>query len=183
MVTGENEEESPWEPLHVQRGFRKEDAAITLFFPNSYVQVLPYSTDAKGILNAAIYNIPPARGGQLCLLINPTSARYLADEEWTKEEIQNFIREHAQCPRYKHWYNTVGLLTKEHIAFADTDPMPLITRDDQVIVVISGKFSSYIGLAMGGRSDTFVTKKVELPADWSRLVEKYKNIVPTYIRY
>ena len=35
MVMAENEEESPWEPLHVEQGFKKEDSAITVFFPNS----------------------------------------------------------------------------------------------------------------------------------------------------
>ncbi len=34
MVLGENEEESPWEPLHVEYGFKKEDSTLTVFFPN-----------------------------------------------------------------------------------------------------------------------------------------------------
>ena len=185
MVVGENEEESPWEPLHVGRGLSKEDSAITVFFPNSYVQVLVYKANAKGVLNTAIYNIPPAKGGMLCLLVNPTCAKYLADEGWTKNEIQRFIKEYARCPRDKHWYNTIGYIPKELIPFADTDSMALISGDEQVIVVVSGKFSSYVGLAMGSFApeETFVTKKVQLPANWGQLVEKYKHLVPTYIRY
>ncbi len=185
MVIGENEEESPWEPLHVERGLKKEDSAITLFFPNSYVDVLAYSADAKGVLNTAIYNIPPSRGGVLCLLVNPTYAKYLADEGWTKKEIEKFIKEYARCPRHKHWYNTFGILPKELMPFADSDSMPLIAGDDQVIVVVSGNFSSYVALAMGFflPRHSFLTKKVELPANWGQLVKKYKDIVPTYIRY
>ena len=31
--------------------------------------------------------------------------------------------------------------------------------------------------------ETFVTKKIGLPSNWGQLVEKYKNLMPTYIRY
>ena len=185
MVVGENEEESPWEPLHVERGCSKDDSSITLFLPNSYVDVLTYSADAKGILNTVIYNIPPARGGMLCVLVNPTLAKYLADEGWTKKDIQTFIKEYARCTPDKHWHKTIGQMPKELVPFTDTDSMPLIAGDDQVIVVVSGKFSSYVGLAMGMvlPEARFVTKRIELPAKWDQLVEKYKDIVPTYIRY
>ncbi len=185
MVVGENEEESPWEPLHVERGLNEKDSAMTLFFPNSYVDVLVYTADAKGVLNTAIHNIPPARGGQSCLLVNPTYAKYLADEGWTKKEIERFIKEYARCPRDKHWQETIGVLPKELVPFADSDSMPLIAGDDQVIVVVSGKFSSYVALAMGAFLpwQEFVTKKVELPANWPQLVKKYKDVVPTYARY
>jgi len=185
MVTGENEEESPWEPLHVERGLNKEDSAITLFYPNSYVQVLTYSHDARGILNTAIYNIPPARGGILSLILNPALAKILADEGWSKKDIQRFMKEYARCPRDKHWFNSMRVLPKELIPFSEQDSTPLIAGNEQVIIIVSGKFSSYVGLAMGGMMPevTFVTKKVELPANWKQLVQEYKNIVPTYIRY
>ena len=29
----------------------------------------------------------------------------------------------------------------------------------------------------------WVTKRIELPANWDKLVEKYRDIVPTYVRY
>jgi len=185
MVVGENEEESPWEPLHVERGLSKEDSAITLFFANSYVNVLLYSADAKGVLNTVIYNIPPAKGGMVCVLVNPTCAKYLADEGWTKKEIERFIKEYARCPWDRHWQQTISILPKQLRPFNDTDSVPLIAGEDQVIVVVSGKFSSYVALAMGtqGTARTFLTQKVELPAKWEQLVKKYKDIVPIYARY
>ncbi|MBI2957374.1 MAG: hypothetical protein HYY32_00885 [Chloroflexi bacterium] len=189
MVTGENEEESPWEPLHVTRGFGKEDSTITMFYPNSYVDVLVYTPDAKGILNTAIYNIPPARGGILCMLIPPKLAQFLADEGWSKKDIKGFIKEYTRCTPDKHWYHTIPGITKEEfipfLPFSPTDMMPLITGDDQIEVVVSGKHTGYIGLTMGCWHifDTFVTKKVEFPANWTKLVAKYKDMVPHYAEY
>ena len=36
LVIGEDEEASPWEPLSVERGFKKEDNTVTVFFPNTF---------------------------------------------------------------------------------------------------------------------------------------------------
>ena len=73
MVIAENEEESPWEPLHVEQGLHKEDSAVTVFFPNSYVQAEPLGTDAKGIMEGLIYNFSPGRGGLTTIIHAPAT--------------------------------------------------------------------------------------------------------------
>ena len=47
MVVAENEEESPWEPLHVEEGLQKEDNAISFFSPDCYIQYWPYGTSER----------------------------------------------------------------------------------------------------------------------------------------
>lgn len=189
MVVGENEEESPWEPLHVERGLSKEDSAVTLFWPNCYVQVLAYGPQPTDILSTVIYNIPPAAGGILCVLLNPQFGRYLADGGWSKKDIQRFVQEYARAPRERHWQRYAGTMPKELLSVSDTDTMPLILSrspgQQKVIVVISGRHSSYVGLAIGSKrpEETFVTKKVDLPANWANLVNKYRDLEPTYVRY
>lgn len=36
LCFAENEEESPWDPLHVQHGFDAEDSAVSVFFGGRY---------------------------------------------------------------------------------------------------------------------------------------------------
>jgi hypothetical protein len=50
------------------------------------------------------------------------------------------------------------------------------------IIVAGGPGPCWIGLlkAFGGKG---VTEKVELPANWDKLVEKYRDMVPIYARY
>jgi hypothetical protein len=55
MVIGENEESSPWAPLHVDEGFEQNDNTVSLIFPNSFSQTWPYASDDRGIL-ASIAN-------------------------------------------------------------------------------------------------------------------------------
>jgi len=47
-------------------------------------------------------------------------------------------------------------------------------------IYVVGGFGSWLGLIAGGG---LATEKVELPANWDKLVAKYKDIVPTYVMY
>ena len=37
--------------------------------------------------------------------------------------------------------------------------------------------------SIGGIENGFITKKIELPHNWDKLTEKYKNVVPVYQAY
>ena len=55
---------------------------------------------------------------------------------------------------------------------------PGIPTRYQLYVV--GGFGSWMGMICGG---AIATEKIELPANWGKLVEKYKDFVPTYVVY
>ncbi len=40
---------------------------------------------------------------------------------------------------------------------------------------------AFMGMAYG--AGTWVTRAVRLPADWERLVRRYRSYVPNYLRY
>jgi hypothetical protein len=153
MVIAENEEDSPWEPLHVEHGFNREDSTITLSFASSYQQILPNGTDDKSILNTLVHNVMPGQGGTFFIMITPTLARPLGSKGWTKQDIKDFtmVRPNPRIP-------------------------------DPVQIFVAGGAGTRLGILSGSPRPS-VTKKVELPEGWSKLVAKYKNIVPTYAMY
>ncbi len=160
LVLGESEELSPWEPLHVERGFNKEDSALTIFFPNSYTQTIPAQTSARGIAERLASMAPSALSS---LVVIPDHAGILSGEGWTKKKLKDFIIKNA--PR-------------------NNQDTPLI--DDDFIIVVAGGPGSWMGLlrsAGGVWLNSFVTKKIDLPANWDRLVEKYHHVAPTYEKY
>jgi len=194
MVIAENEEESPWEPLHVEQGLSKEDSAVTVFFPNCTVRLMTYGTDDKGILSAVSYNIVPCRRGLFGFILNPVHANTLASNGWTKKEIAAYISQYARVPAYRHADYVPGadpgVPPKEYIRVNPMDTMPILRNPDWIRAIVAGGpgnvMSLFQGQWLGGAtvgSNDWVTKKVELPANWDKLVEKYKNIVPTYVRY
>jgi hypothetical protein len=182
MVTGENEEESPWEPLHVQHGFRKEDSTVTLSFPTSFSGASPFGSDAKGILRGILASLRGVHGG-LTVMLNVQLARALAQEGWTKKEIAAFLCEYARVPAYQH-QSFWGQWGPERIRqpLNSMDPVSVLRSPEFIRLLVAGGVGALsLRIITGGR--TWVTKKVELPSNWDKLVAKYRDIVPAYLRY
>jgi hypothetical protein len=188
MVAGENEEDSPWEPLHVEHGLKKEDNAVTLAFSRSFVTLNPYGTDEKGLLSTLIYNIWPEGEGSLQIMLPPTLAKVLGSAGWTKKNVKDFIIENARVPWYRHprYWSVSRELSPTASPLNPDDSVAVLKRTagvpDPILIFVAGGSGSRIGL-FGGSARDSVTKKVELPANWAKLVQKYKNVVPSYARY
>jgi hypothetical protein len=182
-VMGENEENSPWEPEHVERGLKAEDSAVTLTFPQTYMQIMPYGTDDIGILKSILYNAPPLHMGIFGVLLTPTNAQALASRGWTKKTVKEYILENARVPRERHQsFFAEPQAEKEKQNPQDSLPIFRVspTEPDPIQLYVVGGFGSWIGLLCGG---TISTEKIELPANWNELVEKYREVVPTYAMY
>lgn len=188
MVIAENEEDSPWEPLHMEYGYKPEESAITLSFPQSYVQHWPYSADAEGILRSVTDNIP--RGMRYTFIFTPPHARNLAREGWIKEEIKEFIAEYARMPGDR--YNMMPVigggkpsLYKGRITARDSDTIPVIRDPRFIRIIVAGGPGAFIAHVAGGGATPGKkqTQKIELPKNWDQLVAKYRNVVPTYAKY
>jgi len=159
LVLGEYEEESPWEPLHVDFGLRKEDSALTVFFPNSYSQTIPAQTSAQGIAERLASMSPYSLS---CLVVIPDHAQILSSEGWSKKRLREFILKNAPRGEMRRTLN-----------------------DEDFIVVVAGGPGVWMAAlkSSGGFGNSFVTKKIELPRNWDKLVAKYKTLVPNYEYY
>ena len=170
LVIGEYEEESPWEPLSVERGFRKEDNTVTIFFPNTFIQTVPGGTDAKGILDTLSGMVT---GTMSSIILIPSWAKVLSNEGWTKQKIRDYLAEHASPG------STTGLPSAKGPQRPDLD--------SSLMILVAGGSGSFIGLLRsagpGFFENEFVTKKIELPKNWDKLVAKYRNIKPNYEKY
>jgi hypothetical protein len=186
MVIAENEEDSPWEPLHVEFGYRKEESTITVAYPQIYVQHWPHSTDDNGILRALLDNL--LRGMVYTFVFTPLHAKILAKAGWTKQDIKDFIAEYARKPANNMGTDggrVQGTLYKGKI-FARENETVRIIRDTRVIrIMVAGGPGAFIAQIVGGgaRAGNLQTKKIELPKNWDKLVAKYKDVVPVYVRY
>jgi hypothetical protein len=188
-VAAENEENSPWEPFHVDQGFKKEDSAITLMFPQSFQQMMPFGTDDKGILATIVGSIVPARMGSFAVLLTPTNAASIASGGWSKKAVKDYIVENTIVP--DDYYKRLGLddskpFDRGNVVITGTANKSAIfvrsERDpDPARVFVFGGFGSWMGFIQGGPPP--ITKKIELPKNWAQLVKKYKNVVPNYARY
>jgi hypothetical protein len=170
LVIGEDEEASPWEPLSVERGFTKEDNTVTVFFPNTFIQTVPGGTDAEGILDT-LANMGTTSMSSVILI--PSWAKVLSGEGYTKQKVKEYIAEHS----------TAGT----RIAGFSNAATPAKMDTDNLIILVAGGPGSFIGLLRsvgpGFFENALVTKKIELPKNWDKLVAKYRNLKPVYEKY
>jgi hypothetical protein len=188
MVIAENEEENPWEPLHVEYGYKQEESTITLSFPQSYLQHWPYSSDAEGILRSVLDHI--IRGMRYTFIFTPPHAKNLAREGWTKGDVKEFIAEYARISgsRFNNMPAIGGIrpgIYKGKISARDTDTVALIGDPRFIRIIVAGGPGAFIAHTVGGGATPGKkqTQKIELPKNWDKLVKKYKNVVPTYAKY
>jgi hypothetical protein len=102
LCFAENEERSPWQPLHVQKGLKPTDSAVTVFVGNRYVQegFGPRDTwEAKfRRCLAATAHLPP------CIVLDPIVARLFAARGInSKQDLIDWCAENARVTARDYW--------------------------------------------------------------------------------
>ncbi|PPR23190.1 MAG: hypothetical protein CFH40_01131 [Alphaproteobacteria bacterium MarineAlpha10_Bin3] len=97
---GENEEESPWEPYHVRRGFDAGDSVVTAFASEPPHNINDHaSTSGEGILQTIAGTISQTGAnvlgghGPYVVVIGPEHAHTIHRDGWTIPDIQEKLFE------------------------------------------------------------------------------------------
>ncbi|MBN1191599.1 MAG: hypothetical protein JXA46_17740 [Dehalococcoidales bacterium] len=196
MVIGEDEERSPWEPMHVEYGFKKEDSTIFVSTPNTSIQIWPHGADDAGIMRAIACNLVPGRQGGFRLMLVPQHARTLAEYGWSKKDVKQFISSYARVPvtHLGSYWGTSGPnidprtrlgLWRYRVPMIETDYASITPEPESIQIIVAGGPGAFIGIhsPAGFYPSQKVSQKIQLPANWSDLLAKYRNAVPTFLRY
>jgi len=102
MCIGENEEESPWAPCSVDRGYSRDQSTVTVACPQGTQNIWTPWKKADSILRALSSAMKSLAGnnailgkGNPVLLLNPGHARLLADQGYDKQRIQHELWERS----------------------------------------------------------------------------------------
>jgi len=187
----ENEEMSPWEPLHVQKGFKKEDSTITSFWPNN--RAFWQTRGAENILNILTENIPAFGFDPGCaIILVPAVAKDLAEAGYSKKAFLSYIQEYARKPiekSYMDWLVNAHHIPKDLVlpVISSRSTMRRFLSGEHLIVLVAGAndYVSFDLAAYGGGGDHGgpAIKKIQLPKNWDKLVKQYDDIVPNYAHY
>jgi hypothetical protein len=98
-------EDTPWEPLHVSRGYRAEESTVTLYASNSLCQVYnQLAATPEAILRCyadALYNLgsPNVYGyNQSLVVMGFEHADVVRAHGWSRRDVQTFLVEHCRRP-------------------------------------------------------------------------------------
>ncbi len=164
----ENEAESPWHPVHVERGFRPEQSTVTVFAalaPHQFYNQL--SNTAEGVLNTACAHMRFSAGvgmqPQYFICLAGEHMRVIAKDGRTKEDIKRFCFEHTKASHaeLKQISAMPGkVMAEDEMIFQSLVPTP----EDFIVVAAgssAGAFSAFIPGWGGKKISQSVT--VEIP--------------------
>jgi hypothetical protein len=105
LTFAENEERSPWEPLHVQKGFKKEDSVVSVFWGSRSttfclgLREKYWREHVRDMLTGIDAITAPV------LLLDPITARQFIDRGGfdTKEKLIQWLHDNAQMPAGRYW--------------------------------------------------------------------------------
>src|SRR2546426_8532296 len=166
-VIAENEAESPWPPLHVERGFRPDQSAGTIMAatgPHQFCNQL--SNTAEGVLTTLCDDMRISGNvmGQphYALVLAGEHTRTITGDGWDKKRIRQFVWEHTQNS-HAHLKRTERMAGPIQPG-DETKLRPLVASPDDILVVAAGgragAFSAYIPGWSSSRSSQAVTKEV-----------------------
>lgn len=149
---GEWEEESPWEPLHVERGFAPGDSTIAVFAGEPLlVVVAARSRTAEELLLTVAHSMEPIGHhkltglGDTLLVLAPEHARVVAGDGWTKARVREFLWRRLQKPVRElvpGREGAEGLADSALAAYADAarneTSVPKFLAAENLIVVVAG---------------------------------------------
>jgi len=150
-VMAENEAESPWTPLHVERtGCRPTDSAVTVMAALAPIQFYnQLSSTAAGVLGTLCDTMRyPGQIGQpnYCVVLAGEHMRTIVADGWSKADIRKFIFENTTntVAHFKRTARMPGAVKPED----ETTTRPLVQSPDDILVVAAGgragSFSCFI---------------------------------------
>ena len=150
-VMAENDAESPWTPLHVERaGCRPTDSAVTVMAALAPIQFYnQLSSTAAGVLGTLCDTMRyPGQIGQpnYCVVLAGEHMRTIAADGWSKADIRKFVFENTTntVAHFKRTARLPGAVKPGD----ETATRSLVQSPDDILVVAAGgragSFSCFI---------------------------------------
>ena len=164
---GENEEQSPWEPLHVERGFDRDASTVTVVgtgASHNYSDL--WSTTPEEVLTLAAQALSAvtsnlSQGGEPLLALCPEHAEISASKGFSKADVKDFLFEHSGmpfstfAPVFQEWK-----LKADPSLTPDTILRPAQKPEDIMIVVAGGAGPQSVFIPTFGDKTCSVTREI-----------------------
>jgi hypothetical protein len=185
FCAAENEEDSPWEPLHVERGHGRDESAVTVFACQSPAPLF-CPGDAERILRIIASTLPTTgvnmfhAAGQFLLAFGVKPAQELGRAGYSKADIKRWVWEHARY--HLGWLRRSGVLLEgeghtyywghgeegvpDLHGLPDESWLPMVRGPEMIhVAVIGGASQWWMGFSpgWGNYGGYAVTKPIRLP--------------------
>ena len=164
----ENEAASPWEPLHVERGYAADTSTVTVISAEGPHNVNDHeSTNAEGLLKTIAGTVATTGSNNVrnaqsdpVILVGPEHAATIAADGYSKRDVKRYLFEQARIPINRFAAENIERRIAVKIRAESPESGVYIpaarSADDFILVVIggAGKHSALIPTFGHGRSVT-----------------------------
>jgi hypothetical protein len=174
------EERSPWEPLHVERGFKRDENVVTVFGLEAGSRQIADQTSrtaralagSLGMGLEACWHPKNHGAGEILLIVSPEHADTLAREKWTKAQVRARIQEVTSRPIRELIRDddsgegippsALAGATEERLA----EKIAKFRRPEDINIIVAGgnagKFSAvFAGWVSGPMGSSSVSRRIE----------------------
>jgi hypothetical protein len=159
FCVAENEENSPWEPLHVEMGYSKDTTTVTVVAAEGPHNINDHeSLTPEGILRMVSGTMATTGSnnayyaGQPVLAFGPEHAATVASKGMTKAQVKQWLYDDAVIPLSRFSEETIARRFRrrnaEQYANAPLDtPVHMWQKPDDLIIIVTGgagKHSQYV---------------------------------------
>ncbi len=172
LCIAENEEASPWEALHVERGFNAKTSTVTAISADGVVRASDLdSTSAEGVLTTFSQRMGGPSGPEAVMLICPEHARIIAGDGYSKKEVRKFLWERAAYVFQDLPEEVFAQRVKRRpdLHLTRDSVLPVTDKPEDILVVVAGgdgSQSAYIHVwgqsTPEGGSTRSVTKAIQV---------------------
>ena len=148
FCAGENEEQNPWDPFHVEHGLAKTDSSVLVHAAEAPHNVQdPASANAAELLllisdvMMAIGGNNMSSGGEMLLVLGPEHAAILAKHGMSKDDVRHDLHKRMQLQLSRvsegcqEWYRTKR---KTFNVAPGTTHIPYLDEASQIQIVVAG---------------------------------------------
>ena len=181
MCFGEWEERSSWEPLHVERGYDKDESVVTVFAMSSGPTLIvdqnsrsaPQLAGSFGLSMESAHHVRAHNNGDGILVVCPEHVDTLQRDGYTKADIRRRIQEVTTVPLKSLIADDIsgaGIDPARAASMSDemlNRPSPKFASEDNIHIVVAGsdagKFSAaFHGWASGRMGSIPVSRKIDV---------------------
>ncbi len=170
------EERSNWEPLHVERGFEKEDSTVTVYAGGSPTPIIDQLSrnahslaTSYGLALRAVSHPKSFNYGEIVVAITPEHVDTFAKDGWTKDQVRARIQEASAMPAKElmRSEDCAEGMSAEMVAKVGPDTLvPKFRNAKDITLVVAGgeagKWGAYLtGWVSGPMGSIMTTVKIE----------------------
>lgn len=145
----ENENDSPWEPFHVEQGFPPGTSTVTVIGASGTVNMLEPTDNAEELLRVIALTLRSPAGndyifnGEPWLIISPEHAHVLSAGGYNKESIRRVLWENSRIPArdftkkcLQYWVESAWRPVLGEIT--DDTLIPIAESPERIRIVVAG---------------------------------------------